>query len=1383
MDRLHGFIGKLISWLLIITTQGMAVHIAYAQDEFSKAVQEANQFTSQLLNKRSVPSIDSSGNLRSGGEVIFSQKELTGQKDEDYLPASTNTFGDDAGTLIQGQTAQSRYESMDYDDATTSGERAYHIINRSFATQKPDLSSDPMWNNTDNVLDNIEEIAKDFAECRVSKELVSTGEQLHVPVYKQCERLPAIEETLYIGHDYEVGVIKHKSGPVNLQSCGDGCLRVWIGTVGNNYWDGWCDIYEEAMSLELIQPDKISHAKLERSKFDDYHQVYINNTKVYNGPNGEFPPEVGTRCELSKSWDVTPNVNITNYFTSVPRGGELKLKTRTSVAGSGEGYSSLLIHYDQNSMIYNDVWTDEAKIDTAHKIKKQIDDGFCEGHFKCTNSPNLDANGCATINGFNVCEDDFKNNPMADLGVTPFCKTVEVVSNCNFNEGELCWKDMDGNENCFDNDTQSRNTCEQYEKDPTCSFVKTDCVEGAEGPSGKCYVQEDTFDCGFTVNDGTTAEEDVVICDGQLQCVGESCYSPHRDLANDDFGQANAYLEMLKWAKNDMDCEGVPDAPYDPVSPPDQYTPIESCADGYQYYPDTKQCLKQISCDYGDNDFYAAGEREGIQVVKNGSVLVENDSIPVCVPVSKNGQTFTCGDAMKKLSTDTFHEVCTSQVGSVVSKGCPNDEHELDPVSGFCEIPPVVECPEGYNLIEGNNPFEISDDICEAPTLPVDKTCSNGYTLNGDVCKKTLTSNPTATCSSGYYLSSGVCKKTLTKNPSLTCPSGWALNGSQCTKSSTQCRYDRNNYVERSCGDYSYKWDGRWHGSSGFNKGSREDRSEQSCGRENGTDYREKYTICGTVRQVKASTKVCPSGYWLSGSQCKKNIQKPSTPVCPSGYSLSGNTCKKTLQAAYVPVCPTGYSLSNDKSFCIKQPPTVPPTFSCPSHYPDWDETEKRCKSEPIGIPDIPDQAAPASFSARSFSSAPPQDDEPTTQASMYKYIDKQVSNMMADVLENKEAYEVGQKMLFSSVSAQSLNVSSHTPSMRIQSFGAPAAGGTVTGEQNVTCEIFKGDAKECKIAVGGMQDCCESPTTVTLGDYIALTKSIMTMDGIVAETEMIGGYNGAWSYVEAGGDAAWDAVSSLWSSAADTATQEVAGAGMMEAFQQAVMSYTNDFLVEQFGKEVAQMFFQEVGKDAVGNSVLGASPQMAAVGNALMYCYYAYLAYVVFNLLVGMIYECEEEELDLAMKVELLSTHYLGSYCKDKVLGACIEKRKVYCTFDSPLSRIVMEEIYKQPQMGLSWGTTKNPNCQGLALEDIDKVDWDLVNLDEWTAILLETGNMPTQGDINIEALTGLGSPLNTSETSPRQNTLEETKERFEDIDIDEAKREAYEDAWNSNQ
>ncbi|MEZ9922411.1 conjugal transfer protein TraN, partial [Vibrio breoganii] len=110
--------------------------------------------------------------------------------------------------------------------------------------------------------------------------------------------------------------------------------------------------------------------------------------------------------------------------------------------------------------------------------------------------------------------------------------------------------------------------------------------------------------------------------------------------------------------------------------------------------------------------------------------------------------------------------------------------------------------------------------------------------------------------------------------------------------------------------------------------------------------------------------------------------------------------------------------------------------------------------------------------------------------------------------------------------------------------------------------------------------------------------------------------------------------------------------------------------------------------------------------------------------LLINIIYECEEEELDLAMKKDLYSTHYIGSYCKDSVLGACIEKRQVYCSFDSPLSRIMMEQVYAQPQMGLDWGSPKNPNCTGLAIDQLENVDWDAVNLDEWVGILIRTDN-----------------------------------------------------------
>jgi hypothetical protein len=696
---------------------------------------------------------------------------------------------------------------------------------------------------------------------------------------------------------------------------------------------------------------------------------------------------------------------------------------------------------------------------------------------------------------------------------------------------------------------------------------------------------------------------------------------------------------------------------------------------------------------------------------------------------------------MKKLATDTYYEICTNEESKVIEKGCPDDDHHLNPETGFCEIPPIVKCEDGYNLIEGLEPFSIDDDICQSKTYPLERECDDGY---------------------NYDTVHDQCEKSEKTTPVYTCPSDYALENGVCVQHTYTCKYsrdERNPYYAADTRANSFvKW-GRnvvypLPNDLGYVRGNERERTSQIV-------------------------------YWEACAATSDSVN----PIieCPNDFSLVNGECeKKTIKDANES-CPTGFQPNKDQTYCSKIPETLPVEPSCPPSYPTWNPSEGRCMTDKSPVPSIPD-APVSSITSFSLTSDPieqseQKDDEPTTRASMLSYIDSKVATMVADAIENKEAYEIGQKMLFGSVSAQTLNVLSEQPSPVIQSYGATHAGGSVTGEQNVTCEIFQGTASECKIAIGGMQDCCESPTTVSLGDYITLTTTIMKMDGMTAQLELIEGYNGAWSYVEQGADAAWDAVSSLWSSAADTATQEAASAGMMEGFQQSLMTYTNDFLVEAFGEEVAAMFFQELGTDAAGNAILGASPQMAAVGNALMYCYYAYLAYVVFNLLVGIIYACEEEELDLAMKVELLSTHYIGSYCKDDVLGVCLEKRKVYCSFDSPLSRIIMEEVYKQPQMGLSWGTTSTPNCQGIELDEIDKIDWDLVNLDEWTAILLETGNLPTQQDINIESLTGEGSMLNVDENEPRDNALEVTEDRFEDVDVDQTKRDAYEDGWNKHQ
>lgn len=165
-----------------------------------------------------------------------------------------------------------------------------------------------------------------------------------------------------------------------------------------------------------------------------------------------------------------------------------------------------------------------------------------------------------------------------------------------------------------------------------------------------------------------------------------------------------------------------------------------------------------------------------------------------------------------------------------------------------------------YALIGQENAFEISHGI------------SNEYVDcdNGTQC---ITEYSPKTCNAPTH-NSVPCTKTPTFTANLspviyTCPSGWSRSGMVCKKVTQECRYDSRNYVERSCGDYSFHWQGAGFGF--WKSGGSRYRSEQSCGRENGTDYREKYQICGRIEHSQPVNLSCSSGYTLSGGNCVKN--------------------------------------------------------------------------------------------------------------------------------------------------------------------------------------------------------------------------------------------------------------------------------------------------------------------------------------------------------------------------------------------------------------------------------------------------------------------------------------------------------------------------------
>ncbi|MEA3240097.1 MAG: conjugal transfer protein TraN, partial [Pseudomonadota bacterium] len=95
--------------------------------------------------------------------------------------------------------------------------------------------------------------------------------------------------------------------------------------------------------------------------------------------------------------------------------------------------------------------------------------------------------------------------------------------------------------------------------------------------------------------------------------------------------------------------------------------------------------------------------------------------------------------------------------------------------------------------------------------------------------------------------------------------------------------------------------------------------------------------------------------------------------------------------------------------------------------------------------------------------------------------------------------------------------------------------------------------------------------------------------------------------------------------------------------------------------------------------------------------------------------------------------------YCAKKVLHTCVLKKESYCCYKSPLSRIIMEQV--RPQLG-GFGSKKHPNCGGLTLQELADVNWDVIDLSEWTVRLSDAGLLPTTPD----ELDQMWTPENTS-------------------------------------
>lgn len=91
---------------------------------------------------------------------------------------------------------------------------------------------------------------------------------------------------------------------------------------------------------------------------------------------------------------------------------------------------------------------------------------------------------------------------------------------------------------------------------------------------------------------------------------------------------------------------------------------------------------------------------------------------------------------------------------------------------------------------------------------------------------------------------------------------------------------------------------------------------------------------------------------------------------------------------------------------------------------------------------------------------------------------------------------------------------------------------------------------------------------------------------------------------------------------------------------------------------------------------------------------------------------QCSAQEQELGLAKQGGMTHYVGHY--ETGLFDTTTK-KSYCVYTSMLSRIIAEAGHAQ--LGIGWGSARRPDCRALTTEEVQAIDWSIIDFSEFHA------------------------------------------------------------------
>lgn len=105
----------------------------------------------------------------------------------------------------------------------------------------------------------------------------------------------------------------------------------------------------------------------------------------------------------------------------------------------------------------------------------------------------------------------------------------------------------------------------------------------------------------------------------------------------------------------------------------------------------------------------------------------------------------------------------------------------------------------------------------------------------------------------------------------------------------------------------------------------------------------------------------------------------------------------------------------------------------------------------------------------------------------------------------------------------------------------------------------------------------------------------------------------------------------------------------------------------------------------------------------------------------------CNSEEKAIGKAKEKDIVISVGTYCSNKVLGVCLQKKSSYCVFDNKLARIVQSEG-RMKQLGIGFGSAKSPDCRGISIYELQNLRFDNMDFSDFFDELNSNVSLPDQ-------------------------------------------------------